>query len=86
MLWMPPYNSAPVVRKLINQNLHRWPTYEKNFTDDMSPVKPFKTFVEVNAIDIIVVAFCGYQLMFSWWETDLCESGAGWVSLIECTG
>lgn len=57
-----------------------------NFTDDMSPVKPFKTFVEVNAIDIIVVAFCGYQLMFSWWETDLCESGAGWVSLIECTG
>jgi hypothetical protein len=30
-----------------------------NFTDDMSSVKPFKTFVEVNAIDIIVVAFCG---------------------------
>lgn len=45
-----------------------------NFADDVSSVEPFKALVEVNIIEMIVVAFCEHQLMFSWWETELCES------------
>jgi hypothetical protein len=45
----------------------------------MSSVEPFKALVKINVINMVVVAFREHKLVFSWWEFELGESGAGWV-------
>jgi hypothetical protein len=45
----------------------------------MSLVEPFKALVEVNVIDMIVVAFREHELMFPWWELEFRESGMGQI-------
>jgi len=37
-----------------------------DFPNDMSSLKPLETLVEINVVNMIIVAFREHQLLFSW--------------------
>lgn len=45
-----------------------------DFSNNMSSLKPVEALVEVNVVNMIIVAFRKQQLMFPWRKLELSES------------